>query len=284
MISKAGNQAHQDFLNELKELGEKGAFFTDSHAHIHMPPLTEDTDGVLKRAHDNLVRRIITIGTDLEDSAQAKLMAEKYDNVYFAAGVHPHDAKDFSGDMSQFSELISHPKCLAIGEIGLDYYYDLSPRDVQMNVFRSFLELAAEHKKPVVIHNRDSAEDCVAVMDSVIRGRERNGIIHCFSGDIPLLRWALDNGFYISYAGPVTYNKSQELRDTLQYVPMDRLLTETDSPYLSPMPFRGKTNEPANTVYNALEISTIKGVNLYETAVQLEENYTQLFKSEENGL
>ncbi len=284
MISKSGNQAHQNFLKELRELGEKSAFFTDSHAHIHMSPLLEDTDGVIMRASENCVKRIITIGTDINDSVLAMQTAEKYENVFFAAGVHPHEAKGFSGNVSEFSELITHPKCLAIGEIGLDYYYDLSPREIQQNVFRSFLELAVEYKKPVVIHNRDSADDCVAVMDSVIRGRERNGIIHCFSGDITLLRWALDNGFYISYAGPVTYNKSQELRDTLQYVPMDRLLTETDSPYLSPMPFRGKTNEPANTVYNALEISTIKGVNLYETAVQLEENYIQLFKSDVNGL
>lgn len=283
MINKAQSPAHEEFLTQLKEAGKTGAFFTDTHAHIHMAPLYEDMAGVVKRAGENFVKRIVTIGTDINDSRLAKRAAEMFDNVFFTVGVHPHEAKDFT-HLSEFEEIIKHPKCIAVGEIGLDYYYDHSPRELQKSVFRTFLELAVQYNKPVVIHNRDSAEDCVSVLDSVVSGRDRNGIIHCFSGDEILLRWALDNGFYISYAGPVTYAKSDALRDTVNYVPLDRLLTETDSPYLSPMPFRGRTNEPANTVYNAYEISIIKGVNLYETAVQLEKNYTQLFTSDYHGL
>jgi len=281
MINKKGSPLHHQFLAELKAAGEAGAFFTDSHAHIHMEPLAEDMEGVISRADENCVRRIVTIGCGLEDSLLAQKAAETHDRVLFAAGVHPHDSAtcDVFDVTEGFRSLFTHPKCIAIGEIGLDYFYDLSPRDIQQKVFRHFLQLAKEYKKPVVIHNRDSAEDCVRILNDELRGRDRNGIIHCFSGDIELLRWALDNGFYISYAGPVTYSKSDDLRATLEYVPLDRLLVETDSPYLSPMPFRGKTNEPANTVYNALEISTIKGVNLYEFAVQLEKNFNTLFQA-----
>ncbi|MCD8553557.1 TatD family hydrolase [Seleniivibrio sp.] len=287
MINKKGSPLHHQFLMELKSAGEAGAFFTDSHAHIHMEPLAEDMEGVISRADENYVRRIVTIGCGLEDSLLAQKAAASHERVFFAAGIHPHDSSsyDFSeayddSDVTKgFHKLFTYPKCIAIGEIGLDYFYDLSPRDVQQKVFRHFLQLAKEYKKPVVIHNRDSAEDCVRILDEEVRGRDRNGIIHCFSGDIQLLRWALDNGFYISYAGPVTYSKSDDLRATLQYVPVDRLLTETDSPYLSPMPLRGKTNEPANTVYNAYEISIIKSMNLYEFAVQLEKNYNTLFQA-----
>jgi TatD DNase family protein len=282
MITKKDSPLHHQFLRELKAAGEAGAFFTDSHAHIHMQPLAEDMEGVLKRADENFVRRIVTIGCGLEDSLLAQKAAESHENVFFAAGIHPHDSSE-AGDVSDvtkgFGSLFAHPKCIAIGEIGLDYFYDLSPRDVQQKVFRHFLQLAKEYKKPVVIHNRDSAEDCVRILNDELKGRDRNGIIHCFSGDIELMRWALDNGFYISYAGPVTYSKSDDLRATLEYVPVDRLLVETDSPYLSPMPYRGKTNEPANTVYNAHEISTIKGMNLYEFAVQLEKNYINLIQA-----
>jgi len=280
MINKSGSPLHHQFLMELEAAGKAGAFFTDSHAHIHMEPIAAEMAEVLKRAQANHVRRVVTIGCGYEDSLLAQTAAETYENVFFAAGIHPHDSAETPDNADElFGRIFKHPKCIAVGEIGLDYYYDHSPRDVQQDVFRHFLKMAVEHEKPVVIHNRDSAEDCVRILNDEVKGRDRNGIIHCFSGDIELLRWALDNGFYISYAGPVTYAKSDDLRATLQYVPVDRLLVETDCPYLSPMPFRGKTNEPANTVYNAYEISTIKSMNLYDFAVQLEKNYKYLFQA-----
>lgn len=281
MINKAKGPAYEQFLNDLKEAGDKGAFFTDTHSHIHMDEFLCCVDDVVARAADNCVRRIITVGTELDDSRMAMNVAMPRDNVFFAVGVHPHESETFAEEsIAEFKKMLAEPKCLAIGEIGLDYFYDLSPKDSQKKIFRRFLELAVETDKPVIIHNRDSAEDCVEILNDVVKGRDRNGIIHCFSGDMNLLRWALDNGFYISYAGPVTYNRSDELRETIKYVPADRLLTETDCPYLAPMPFRGKQNEPAYCVFNALEISLIKGMNLYEIALQLEENYHNLFLAE----
>lgn len=281
MINKAKGAVYEQFMNELKQTGEAGAFFTDTHSHIHMDEFLCCVDDVVKRAADNYVRRIITVGTELDDSRMAMNVAEPRDNVYFAVGVHPHESESFTEDsIAEFKTMLAHKKCLAVGEIGLDYYYDLSPKDTQKKIFRRFLELAVEHNKPVIIHNRDSADDCVEIMNDVIKGRDKSGIIHCFSGDMNLLRWALDNGFYISYAGPVTYSKSDDLRETIKYVPSDRLLTETDCPYLAPMPFRGKQNEPGYSVFNAYEISLIKGVNLYEIALQLEENLNNLFTVE----
>lgn len=278
MIKKRDNAQHKEFLSELEEAGRSGATFTDSHAHIHFSPLKDELEEVLQRASDNYVNRIVTIGIDLKDSIAAKNISEKSDKIFFAAGVHPHDSEGFSiSQIAQFEELIKHPKNIAIGEIGLDYYRNHSPHDVQKDVFLTFLDMAVAFEKPVVIHNRDASKDCIDVMNSVVKGRDKNGIIHCYNGDMDVMRWALDNGFYISYAGPVTYSKSEELRDTLRYVPLDRLFIETDCPYLTPMPYRGKTNEPSLVVYTAKEICENKGVNLSELAVQLEHNYTQLF-------
>jgi TatD DNase family protein len=278
MIKKRDNAQHKEFLKELEEAGKDGAVFTDSHAHIHFSPLADVIEEVLQRASDNYVKRIVTIGIDLKDSIAAKKLAEKEENIFFTAGVHPHDSSEFKFDqIAEFEKLVQHPKNIAIGEVGFDYYYDHSPRNVQKDVFLTFLDMAVAFEKPVVIHNRDASKDCIEVMDSMIKGREKNGIIHCYNGDKDIMRWALDNGFYISYAGPVTYPKAQELRDTLNFVPLDRLFIETDCPYLTPMPYRGKTNEPSRVVYTAKEVCDNKGVTLKELAVQLENNYIQLF-------
>lgn len=278
MIKKKGSLKHREFLEQLKEAVDAGAVFTDTHAHIHFEPLAGELDEVLGRAKEVGVNRVVTIGIDLKDSLKAQGIANKADNLFFSAGVHPHDAGDFDiSQLSRFEEIMSDPKAVAIGEIGLDYFRNHSPHDKQKEVFAIFLDLAVGLNKPVVIHNRDAAKDCVDVMESVVKGRERNGVIHCFSGDRDLQKWALDNGFYISYAGPVTYNKADDLRETVKYVPADRLFIETDCPYLTPEPYRGRGNEPARVVYNALEISGIKGMKLYDFAVQLEENYIQLF-------
>jgi TatD DNase family protein len=278
MIKKRGSLADIEFLAELKSAVGKGARFTDTHAHIHMEPLADDTEGVLARAAENGVHRIVTIGTDLKDSIKAQAVSRRADNVFYTVGVHPHDAEQFTRSrLAEFEEMLKDPKAIAVGEIGFDYFYDHSPRDRQREVFAMFLDLAVSAGKPVVIHNRDSDKDCIDVLSSIVKGREKNGIIHCFSGDRGLQKWALDNGFYISYAGPVTYKKSDELRDTVKYVPADRLFIETDSPYLTPEPYRGKVNEPAYVVYNLHQICEIIGANLYELGIQLEDNYIQLF-------
>lgn len=278
MIKKRGSIVHNEFLAALKEAEEAGAFFTDTHAHIHFSPLSDDLDNVIKRAEESAVKRIVTIGIDLADSRKAQAVSAGHGNVFFAAGVHPHDAAAFTlSQTAEFEKLLADPKAIAIGEIGLDYYRNHSPHDRQKEVFLTFLDMAVSLNKPVVIHNRDATKDCMDVMSSVIKGRERNGIIHCYNGDRDMLRWALDNGFYISYAGPVTYEKSDDLRDTVRYVPLDRLFIETDCPYLTPNPFRGHTNEPAHVIYCANEICNIKDTAVADFAIQLEQNYTQLF-------
>ncbi|ADD69124.1 hydrolase, TatD family [Denitrovibrio acetiphilus DSM 12809] len=278
MIKKRGSLKDQEFLASLKEAVEAGARFTDTHCHIHFSPLADELDDVSERAAERGVHRMVTVGIDLKDSEQALLTSRKSEKIFFTAGVHPHDAEEFNiCQLGRFEEILSDPKAVAVGEIGLDYYRNHSAHDRQREVFATFLDMAVGLNKPVVIHNRESDKDCVDVMSAVVRGRERNGVIHCFSGDRGLQKWALDNGFYISYAGPVTYNSSDHLRDTVQYVPLDRLLIETDCPYLSPEPYRGRTNEPAHVVYTAKQICDIIDVNLYDFAVQLEKNYTQLF-------
>jgi len=278
MINKSGSIVHNEFLAKLNNAVAGGTTFTDTHAHIHFSPLSAELSDVIKRASDNGVNRIVTVGIDLADSKKAKAVSEKHDNIFFTAGVHPHDASNFTlAQIAEFEALIVSPKAIAIGEIGLDYFRNHSPHDRQKEVFLTFLDMAVAHNKPVVIHNRDASKDCIDVMDSVVKGRENNGIIHCYNGDRDMLRWALDNGFYISYAGPVTYGKSEELRDTVKYVPLDRIFIETDCPYLSPSPFRGRTNEPAHVVYTANEICEIIDIEIEELAVQLEKNYTQLF-------
>lgn len=179
--------------------------------------------------------------------------------------------------LHEFEAMLRSDKVIALGEIGLDFYRNHSPQERQEDVFAILLDLAVAEEKPVIIHNRDATSRCMDVMDPIIGSRERNGIIHCFNGDKDFLRWALDNGFYISYAGPVTYKKSDDLRETLKYVPAERLFIETDCPYLAPMPYRGKTNEPARTVFTAETVCAEKGLSLQELAHRLEENFRTLF-------
>ncbi|QAR31889.1 TatD family deoxyribonuclease [Geovibrio thiophilus] len=275
MISKKDTPEHREFLDKLAGLN---GFFTDSHAHVHMQPLSEDADAVLLRAAEHKIGRIVTIGIDVEDSRRAADFAAKHSNVYAAVGVHPHDTKDFpESGLDSLRELLKAPKVIALGEIGLDFYYDHSPRETQEKCFASFLAIAEETGMPVIIHNRDSTARLTEIMKAELPPREKSGIIHCFSGDTDLLRYALDNGFYISYAGVVTYPKSEELRRTLQFVSKDRLLIETDAPYLAPAPYRGRTNEPAYTAYTAETIAAELGMSLEKTAELLESNFQSLF-------
>lgn len=275
MISKKDTPEHRVFLDKLAGLD---SFFTDSHAHIHMQPLSDDAEAVLARAAEHKIGRIVTIGIDVEDSGRAVQFAAKYENVYASVGVHPHDTSGFPADgIDSLRELLKAPKVIALGEIGLDFYYDHSPRETQEKCFASLLGLANDTGTPVIIHNRDSTARLIEILEAELPVREKSGIIHCFSGDTDLLRYALDKGFYISYAGVVTYPKSEELRRTLEFVPRDRLLIETDAPYLTPAPYRGRTNEPAYTAYTAETVAAELGMSLMETAELLENNFQSLF-------
>lgn len=276
MIKKNGDIQHQNFLKLIE--GNNGLTFTDTHAHIHFKPLSDDVEGLLSACRKNKVDKIFTVGINYDDSIEAVRLAEKHENIYAVAGVHPHDSEEFNfNNLGKFEELFVHEKVIGIGEIGLDFYRNHSTPERQEEVFLTFLDLAVTHKMPVIIHNRDATKRCVEVLNSMVAKRGNNGIIHCFNGDKDMLKWALDNGFYISFAGPLTYNKAVELHETVKYVPLDRLLVETDCPYLAPVPFRGKTNEPANVIYTALMMSELLNVDIFKLTGILEQNTQSLF-------
>lgn len=277
IIEKIQSEEYHLFLNELEILKNNGLFFTDTHAHIHFEEFAE-IDRFLLSAQNNGVKRIISIGIDLEDSLKAKELADNFKNVFYTLGFHPHDARKFSKNvLVEFQKYVNDKKLLAVGEIGLDFYRNISDAATQIKVFEDMLEFARINRKPVIIHNRDAAEKTAEIIDFILPDDEGIGIIHCFNGDKKFLRWALDKGFYISYAGPVTFKKEDDLRNSLEYVPIDRLLIETDSPYLTPSPMRGRMNEPAFVVFNAYTLAKVKKVSLFKVAEVLENNFIALF-------
>ena len=248
----------------------------DTHAHLHDPWIGDDLPEVMSRATDAGVERIVTIGCSLEDSRNALAVAEQYAQVWATIGVHPHDAKDWNTEIeSEFKRMAAHPKVVAIGEIGLDFYRNLSPHEDQYAAFKAQLTLADELNLPVVIHSRDAHEECYGVLSEwaqspsppAPRGemsrRDRGGlpigIIHCFSGDADLAHRYHDLGFLISFAGPVTYPKNDALREAAASLPLEAIVVETDCPYLSPQPRRGKRNEPANVRFTAEQIAEVRG-------------------------
>jgi len=276
MILKKNTQEFENFLMEINQLKDHGLFFTDTHAHVHFDDLKNGhflEDCIVKS-----VKRVITIGIDLKDSQNALDFASKYKGIYTACGVHPHDSENFSvTQIEDFENLLKSEKVIAVGEIGLDYFRNLSPKDKQISTLLTFADIAVYNKKPIIIHNRDASKDVMITLDNVIKSNFYGGIIHCFNGDKSLLKWALDRGFYISYAGPLTYSKAGDLRDTVKYVPTDRILIETDCPYLTPMPFRGIKNDPSYVVYTAYTLSKLTKIKIDKLAEQLENNFKNLF-------
>ena len=249
----------------------------DTHAHLEMREFNDDREEVIQRAREAGVGYIVTIGTTVESSRDAVLLAEKHDFIYAAIGVHPHETKDIlhpSYDILR--HFAQHPKVVAYGEIGLDYYYEHSQRSVQQRKFRDMLREARELKLPVIVHDRDAHEDMLAILteewDPAL-----GGVMHCFSGDIEYARRVMDLGFHISIAGPVTFPKAQALRDVVKQVPIEQMLVETDSPYLTPHPFRGKRNEPAHVKFTAEEVAKVKGLSFDDVARITSFNAMQLF-------
>lgn len=264
----------------------KNVFFTDTHAHIHMSPLASDTANVIKRAEEAGVKRIVTVGVDLENSKDALKTAKQYKNVYATVGVHPHDCQTYQdAHYKEYLSMACHEKTLAVGEIGLDFYRDISPRHVQEKVFSQMLELSLDAKKPVVIHNRDAGERSAAILDKHLGGgKSLGGIMHCFNGEKIIMDWALDNDFYLSFAGQITYKSAQIIQDALKYAPIERILIETDCPYLAPIPMRGKTNEPANLIYTADFVAYTLNVEMEDLAEILENNFARLYKRDPEEL
>lgn len=237
----------------------------DSHCHLDDEKFNEDRAEVIARLREGGVERCVCVGSDLPSSRRCVALAEQYPFIYAAAGVHPHEAKDAPADyLDQLKTLLAHPKVMALGEIGLDYYYDLSPRDVQKRVVQEQLDLACDTDMPVIFHIRDAHGDMFDILRS--RSRLPAGVIHCCSASAEMVREYLKMGFYISFAGPITFKNAAGPVSASQAVPLDRLLIETDSPYLAPVPLRGRRNEPANVRYVLEKHAEIHGVPPEELA------------------
>ncbi|MDI6784132.1 MAG: YchF/TatD family DNA exonuclease [bacterium] len=233
--------------------------FIDSHAHLDDKQFDNDRDAVIKRALDAGVNWIIQIGTDVPSSEVSIKLAEQYKGIYATVSIHPHDAKTFNEESyAKLHDLAQHPKVVAIGETGLDYHYDFSPRDVQQKVFRRLMELAIELKKPVIIHSREADADTLNILKEYA-GKVK-GVMHCYSGDEQMMKECIHLGYYISIAGPVTFPKSNRLQELVNNIPIPRLLIETDCPYLAPQSHRGKRNEPAYVIEIADKIAELRGI------------------------
>jgi TatD DNase family protein len=253
----------------------------DSHAHLEFAQFDEDRATMLDRAREAGVGTILAIGsgTSPEERLDAAIpFAEQHDWIYATIGIHPHDAKAATDEhFAQLEKLTEHPRVIAMGEMGLDYYYDHSPRDVQQRVFRRQLELARAAKLPVVIHCREAWDDCLAILESDWKPTGLGGIFHCFTATPAEARRGIDMNFMVSFAGNVTYPKTQPIRDAAAQVPLDRLLTETDSPFLAPQGRRGKRNEPAFVVEVAQTLASVRNLPRDEIAALTAGNFRKFF-------
>jgi TatD DNase family protein len=256
----------------------------DSHAHLDMSEFDSDRTDMLARAQAAGVRDILAIGGAPGALASALPFADRYDWIYAAAGIHPHEAKLATpAHYEELANLAKQPKFLAWGEIGLDYHYDHSPRDVQQRVFLEQLELARAAGRPVIIHCREAWPDCLALLDRHWRSSGLGGIFHCFSGTLEEAHHGTAMGFLISFAGNVTYPKAQNLRDVAAALPLESILIETDSPFLAPQPFRGRRNEPAFVAEVARTLAPVRNLAPHEVAAATAANFRRFFRLQEIG-
>lgn len=258
----------------------------DSHAHLEFPQFDADREEMLARARDAGVTTLLAIGsgTGPGDLDAAIPFAEKHDWIYATVGIHPHEAKLATDeDFARLEKLAKHPRVIAWGEIGLDYFYDHSPREVQQNVFRRQLELARTARLPIVIHCRDAWPDCLKILEEGWRSSGLGGIFHCFTGTRAEAERGIEMGFMVSFACNVTYPKTAPLREVAAALPLDRMLTETDSPFLPPQGQRGKRNEPANVVEVARTLGSVRNLAPEEVARAAAENFRRLFKLDEHA-
>jgi TatD DNase family protein len=250
----------------------------DTHAHLHFPDFAGDLDAVLERARAAGVRRMLTIGTDVPTSHAAAALAEREPDVWAAVGIHPHEAETADDStLGEIERLAARPRVVAIGETGLDFFRNLAPREAQVRAFRAQLELARRTGKPVLVHCREAHDETLTLL-AAANVRERGGIMHCFSGDVAIARRCVDLGLLISLAGPVTYPKPGALPEVARAIPSDRLVVETDCPYLPPQPYRGKRNEPAYVAITAARVAELRGEPLADLAARMSENARALFR------
>ena len=252
----------------------------DSHAHIDFPQFDTDRDAMLARARTAGVTTLLAIGTGPgpEKLDAALPYAEANDWIYTTIGVHPHEAKEVTAThLDTLARLAQHPKVIAWGEIGLDYFYDHSPRDLQERVFRQQMELARVAKLPIIIHCRDAWNDCLALLDEVWKTTGLGGVLHCFTSTLEDAYRGIDMGFLVSFTANVTYPKAQNIRDVAKALPLEKVLIETDSPYLAPQPVRGKRNEPAYVAEVAKALANVRDLGTEETASVTAANFRRFF-------
>jgi TatD DNase family protein len=255
--------------------------YIDSHAHIEGREFDADREAVIRRALDAAVEIIVCVGDGeiaADSHAAAFRLADQYPFIYTTVGVHPHEARLLDGEMyAKLADLSQHPKVIAWGEIGLDYHYDNSPREVQRDAFKKQLRMAREHGLPVVIHTREAEADTLALLDREWKDSGLGGVVHCFTGTRAFAEAAIERGFLISFSGVVTFKKAEDLRDTARNLPLDKILIETDSPFLAPIPHRGKRNEPAYLVETARAIAELRELSIDEFAHITTRSFARLF-------
>lgn len=251
-------------------------FLIDTHTHLDFDQYDGDRKNVIFRAKENNVKAMITIGIDLETSKRSIEIAQQNPNIFASIGIHPHDAgKATQEDINELEVLIDHPKVVAIGEVGLDFYHNLSPRDVQRKMLRMFLDWSLTKSYPLIVHTRDADDDIL----NIIREKSRtgwNGVFHCFSGDAKMAEQVLEMGFFISFTGNVTFKNSTSVH-VMKTVPLEKLMVETDSPFMAPVPHRGKRNEPAYVNKVAQKIAEVKGLETDTVAQVTSQNAINLF-------
>ena len=250
----------------------------DTHCHLDYPDFADELDAVVERAHAAGVERMVTIGTRMDKSARLVQIAERYPGVFFTVGVHPHEAANAADeDFAKMREIARHPKCVAIGEAGLDYHYNFAPALIAERVFREQIGIARALRLPIVIHTREADADTAAILEEEMKRGPFPLLMHCFTSSRELAETALRLGAYISFSGVVTFKKSEDLRAIVRDTPLDRVLVETDSPYLAPAPWRGKRNEPAYVVQTARVIAETKGLSPEALAEATRANSLRVF-------
>ncbi len=254
----------------------------DSHCHLDFPDFADELNDVVQRARDGGVGLFLTINTHLTRFERVLAVAERFPDVYCTVGIHPHEAgTEPLAETGRLVELATHPKVVGFGETGLDYYYDKSPREQQRDSFRAHIAAARQSGLPVIVHTRDADEDTIGILAEEMGKGAFTGLIHCFSSSQELAAKAVEMGLYISISGIVTFKKAEALQETVKGVPLDRLLVETDCPFLAPIPFRGKRNEPAYVAHTAAKVAELKGLSPAELAEATTANFLRLFNKVE---
>jgi len=258
----------------------------DSHCHLNFEQLSSEIDDVVARARAAGVGHMLTIGTKLREFEGVRAIAERFDDIHCSVGVHPHEAESEGDEVTaaKLIELSNHPKVVGIGETGLDYFYEHAPRELQKKSFRLHIEAARETGLPIIVHTRNADADTVKILYEEYEKGPFTGVIHCFSSGWEVAEKSMEIGFYISISGIVTFKPAEELREHVRKIPVEKLLVETDSPYLAPVPKRGKTNEPSFVAHTAAKVAELKGLDPDRLAAITTDNFFNLFNKIERNL